>query len=459
MTKIKTRFAPSPTGYLHIGGARTALFNYLYAAHTGGDYLLRIEDTDRERSTKEAIDAIFDGLSWLGITSKEEPIFQSSRMVRHQEVAHTLLKNGKAYYCKCTPEELDAMRTKAREEGLQPRYDGRCANASHKEGALRLKMPSEGTTTARDLVQGPVSVENKQLDDLILLRSDGSPTYLLSVVVDDHDMEITHVIRGDDHLTNTFRQLKIYEGMGWSPPSFAHIPLIHGDDGAKLSKRHGALGVDAYRDMGYLPEAMCNYLLRLGWSHGDEEIISRENAILWFDLPHVGKSAARLDFKKLSALNAHYLREKDNKALVSLVAPFMEKNLNTSLSDHQKSLLEKGMNGLKQRAQTLVELAENAAFYVQKIEPDEKAQKFLTDENKALVEKFTVALENVHAWDEKNLEENARAFSEKQNIGLGKLAQTLRAMLTGRTVSPSVFEILSVLGKEKSINLLKENTH
>jgi glutamyl-tRNA synthetase len=367
MTVI-TRFAPSPTGYLHIGGARTALFNWLYSRHHKGKVLLRIEDTDRQRSTQGAIDAIIDGLNWLGLDFDAPPVFQFARAPRHAEVARSLLDKGRAYYCYCTPEELQAMRDQAKAEGRPMRYNGHWRDRDPREApagvapVIRLKAPQTGETLVKDQVQGEVRVANEQLDDMVLLRSDGTPTYMLSVVVDDHDMAITHVIRGDDHLTNTFRQVQLYQALDWNIPSFAHIPLIHGPDGAKLSKRHGALGVDAYRDMGYLPEALRNYLLRLGWAHGDDEIISSEQAVEWFDLDAVGRSPSRFDFAKLDNLNGHYLRAAENARLVALVLPRIEKRLGHAPDAEGKERLLAGMNGLKERAKTLEQLADNALF-------------------------------------------------------------------------------------------------
>jgi len=373
--RVVTRFAPSPTGFLHIGGARTALFNWLYARHharhgDGGTFLLRIEDTDRARSTPEAVRAILDGLTWLGLHWDGEAISQVARASRHATAARQLLIEGKAYHCYCTPEELAAMREQARKEGNPMRYDGRWRNRDPKEApagvkpVIRLKAPEDSETVIEDLVQGTVRVANDQLDDMVLLRADGTPTYMFAVVVDDHDMGITHVIRGDDHLTNAFRQFQLYRAFGWEPPAFAHIPLIHGPDGAKLSKRHGALGVEAYRDMGFLPEAVRNYLLRLGWSHGDDEIISDDQAIAWFDIKDVGRSAARFDMAKLTNLNGHYLRQTDDARLVELILPRLQATLGGGLAADATARLMRGMAGLKERAKTLVELAENAAFYV-----------------------------------------------------------------------------------------------
>lgn len=459
---VIVRFAPSPTGYLHIGGARTALFNWLFARHHGGKMLLRIEDTDRARSTQEAIQAIYQGLEWLEINWDEPPVHQADHGVRHADIAHQLLEKGLAYRCYCTSEELEAMREAARAKNLPPRYDGRWRDRSPSEApagimpVIRFKAPQIGETVLHDLVQGKVTVPNSQLDDLILLRADGTPTYNLSVVVDDHDMGITHVIRGDDHLTNMFRQFHIFKAMEWTIPHYAHIPLIHGPDGAKLSKRHGALGVEAYRDMGFLPEALRNYLVRLGWSHGDAEIISTPEAIEWFTLDHVGKSPARFDFAKLTNLNGHYIRETQNERLVSLVIPFIETDHGVFVNAEGRDILQRGMNGLKQRAKTLVELAENSLFYLASQPLDEDARKLLNAEGVQivrLIENRLVSLPE-STWTEAQLENDARAISEEKGLKLGRVAQPLRAALTGKSVSPSVFEIMHVLGKERTLERL-----
>ncbi|MBX6324324.1 MAG: glutamate--tRNA ligase, partial [Rhodospirillaceae bacterium] len=358
---VVTRFAPSPTGFLHIGGARTALFNWLFARHHGGTFLLRIEDTDRERSTAAAIDAIFSGLRWLGIDWDGEALFQSSRASRHAEVAGQLVAAGKAYRCYATPEELAVMRESQRRTGRPVRSPWRDRDPVQVPAGvaptIRLRAPLDGETVVGDLVQGEIRVDNAQLDDMVLLRGDGTPTYMLAVVVDDHDMAVTHVIRGHDHLTNTFRQVQLYQALGWDIPAFAHIPLIHGPDGAKLSKRHGALGVEAYREMGFLPEAVRNYLLRLGWAHGDDEVISTEQAIAWFDLDGVGRSPARFDLAKLTNLNAHYLRQRDPASLLELVLPFIEERLGRPVDAAGRERLLRGLPGLQPRARARVELA------------------------------------------------------------------------------------------------------
>ncbi|MBM3548299.1 MAG: glutamate--tRNA ligase [Alphaproteobacteria bacterium] len=455
---VVTRFAPSPTGYLHIGGARTALFNWLYTRHLGGTFRLRIEDTDRARSTDEAITLIIEGLKWLGIEWDGEVVMQFARAPRHAEVARQLLAEGKAYHCYCTPAELEEMRNKARAEGKPMRYDGRWRDRDPKDApegvppVIRLKAPQTGETVIDDLVQGRVTVANEVLDDMVLLRADGTPTYMHSVVVDDHDMEITHVIRGDDHLNNAFRQYQLYQAAGWKVPAFAHVPLIHGQDGAKLSKRHGALGVEAYRDMGYLPETMRNYLLRLGWGHGDDEIISTQQAIEWFDIKDVGRNAARLDIPKLDNLNGHYLREADNARLTQLVAERLK-----DVSPVALSRIERGMTGLKQRAKTMVELADNARFYtfVRPIPVSEKAKALLTPEAKALLAKLSPALAETD-FSEAALEAAVRAFVEREKVKLGQVAQPLRAALAGETTSPGIFEVAAVLGREEALGRISD---
>jgi glutamyl-tRNA synthetase len=459
---VTVRFAPSPTGFLHIGGARTALFNWLFARHHGGKFLLRIEDTDRARSTQEAVDAIIDGLKWLELDWDGAIVLQSERAARHAEVARQLLAEGKAYYCYCTPEELEAMRAKARAEGRSVRYDGTWRDRDPKDAppgvppVIRLKAPQTGETVIDDHVQGRVTVANAQLDDLIILRADGSPTYNHSVVVDDHDMAITHVIRGDDHLNNAFRQTQIYRALSWSVPDFAHVPLIHGPDGAKLSKRHGALGVDAYRDMGYLPEALRNYLLRLGWSHGDAEIISTAEAIEWFDLGSIGRAPARFDFAKLGNLNGHYIRETDDARLVALAAPLIERTLKRALTEPQRERLIAAMPGLKPRAKTLVELAEIAHFYVvdRPIPMEDKAKALLAPA-KQLLEELAAALQDC-VWDAATLEAAVRAYAESHGLKLGAAAQPLRAALTGSAASPPIFEVMAVLGRDESLARLAD---
>jgi glutamyl-tRNA synthetase len=447
---VVTRFAPSPTGYLHIGGARTALFNWLYARHRGGKFLLRIEDTDKARSTKEAIDAILDGMNWLGLDWDGHEYYQSQFWARHAEVAHRLLERGAAYRCYMTQEELAAQREQARAERKPFRIDSPWREVSEQQGdtpfVIRLKAPREGETVIDDEVQGRVTVQNVELDDFVLLRSDGTPTYMLAVVVDDHDMGVTHVIRGDDHLNNAFRQLAIIRAMGWPEPTYAHVPLIHGPDGAKLSKRHGAMGVDAYRDeLGLLSEAVNNYLLRLGWGHGDDEIISRSQAIEWFDLPQVGKSPSRFDFKKLENLNGHYIREADDARLADLVAP--------RLPGADKALLVKAMPELKARAHTLNELADGARFlFVQRpLDVDEAAAALLTPDARKIVGAAHAKLGALAEWEPAVLEAAIREIAEENGVKLGKLAQPLRAALTGRTTSPGIFDVLALLGRDESL--------
>jgi len=449
---VVTRFAPSPTGYLHIGGARTALFNWLFARHHGGQYLLRIEDTDRARSTKEAIDAILDGLGWLGIDGDGEPYFQSQFEKRHAEVAHELIERGAAYRCYLTPEELTARREKAQAERRPFRIDSEWRDRTDWPEAepyvIRIKTPNEGETAIDDLVQERVTVANAELDDFVLLRSDGTPTYMLAVVVDDHDMGVTHIIRGDDHLNNAFRQLAIIRAMGWAEPVYAHIPLIHGQDGAKLSKRHGALGVDAYRDeLGILPEALFNYLLRLGWGHGDDEIISRDQAIGWFDIDHVGKSPSRFDLKKLENLNGHYMREADDARLASLISEKL------GISYEQLPLLIRAIPELKARAHDLNQLAEGAEFLfaTRPLSMDEKAAVLLADESRAHLATVHATLSAVANWDHDSLDAAVREVAERNALKLGKLAQPLRAALTGKTTSPGIFDVLVFLGKDESL--------
>ncbi|PHQ63449.1 MAG: glutamate--tRNA ligase [Sphingobium sp.] len=466
--QVVTRFAPSPTGFLHIGGARTALFNWLFARHHGGKFLLRVEDTDRTRSTDAAVDAIFDGLEWLGLAGDEPAVFQFARASRHADVANHLLAAGHAYRCYATPEELAELREQQRAAKQPMRYDGRWRDRSPDEApqgapfVIRLKAPREGETVIEDAVQGRVVVQNAELDDMILLRSDGTPTYMLAVVVDDHDMGVTHVIRGDDHLNNAFRQLGIMRAMNWEEPVYAHIPLIHGSDGAKLSKRHGALGVDAYRDeMGMLPEAVLNYLLRLGWGHGDEEIISIARAIELFDIDGVGRSPSRFDIKKLENLNGHYLREADDSRLAQLVAPRVAERLGKLLPDTGLDILTQAMASLKPRAKTLNEIAEGAEFLFKTcpLDFDEKASALLDDAARALLTKTADALLTVQTWTVEAIEEVIRRVAEDAGLGLGKVAQPLRAALTGRTVSPGIFDVLFLLGKEESLERLTAAGH
>jgi glutamyl-tRNA synthetase len=460
---VVVRFAPSPTGFLHIGGARTALFNWLFARHDGGKFLLRIEDTDRVRSTPEAVSAIIHGLDWLGLAWDGDIVHQFQRAPRHAEIARRLLATGRAYYCYCTPAELEAMRERARAEKRSVRYDGTWRDRAPSEAppgvapAIRLKAPQQGSTTIHDLVQGEVTVANSELDDLIILRADGTPTYNLSVVVDDHDMGITHVIRGDDHLNNAFRQKQIHDALGWTVPEFAHVPLIHGPDGAKLSKRHGALAIEAYRELGYLPEALRNYLLRLGWSHGDDEIISTEEAIEWFDINAVGRAPARFDFAKLDNLNGHYIRAASDDRLVALLAPRLEEALGRPHSETELGRLREAMPELKLRPKTLVELAANARFLVapRPIRLDDKAAKLLTPEARGLLADLAERLHGAE-WRPERLEDEIRSFAEQKQMKLGSVAQPLRAALTGSLASPGIFVVMEVLGREESLGRIAD---
>jgi glutamyl-tRNA synthetase len=466
---VVTRFAPSPTGFLHIGGARTALFNWLYARGRGGKMLLRIEDTDRERSTKAAIDAIVDGLTWMGLRWDGEAIYQSARAERHREVAAGLLRAGKAYPCYCTAQELEDMRAAARAEGRSVRYDGRCRHrdpATVPEGAkpaIRLKAPTEGETVIEDQVQGRVVWQNRDLDDLVLLRSDATPTYMLAVVVDDHDMGVTHIIRGDDHLTNGARQKHIYDALGWPVPVMAHVPMILGPDGSKLSKRHGALGVDAYRAMGYLPVAMRNYLVRLGWSHGDQEIFSTQEMIKAFDVPQIGRSPARFDFAKLESINGHYMRETPDAELLAEIERILPHiaggaELAAKLTLELRGKLLAAMPGLKERAKTLLELLDGARFLTggRPIALDDKASAVLTAEARAMLGEIAAELEAIEPWTAAQSEQALRTFAERKGAKLGSVAQPLRAALTGRTTSPGIFDVLAVLGKTESLARLRD---
>ncbi|GJE58671.1 glutamate--tRNA ligase [Methylobacterium trifolii] len=466
---VVTRFAPSPTGYLHIGGARTALFNWLYARRMGGRMLLRIEDTDRERSTQGAIDAILDGMSWLGLDWDGDVVFQYARAGRHREVAESLLASGNAYRCYATPEELTQMRERARAEGKPLRYDGRWRDRDPSEApagikpVIRLRAPSEGETVVDDAVQGRVTWQNRDLDDLVLLRSDGNPTYMLAVVVDDHDMGVTQVIRGDDHLTNAARQGQIFAALGWDMPAMAHIPLIHGADGAKLSKRHGALGVDAYRDLGYLPAALRNYLVRLGWSHGDQEVFSTEEMVAAFDLKAIGRSPARFDFAKLENLNGLYIRGSTDAALVEAIESILPavgaaRGLSAPLPAGLRTALTAAMPGLKERAKTLIELLDSA-YYLYAPRPlalDDKARALLTEEARGRLAGIRPLLEALPEWSAASTEAAVRQFADASGLKLGQMAQPLRAALTGRTTSPPLFDVMAVLGRDESLARLDE---
>jgi glutamyl-tRNA synthetase len=468
-TPVVTRFAPSPTGFLHIGGGRTALFNWLFAKKTGGKMLLRIEDTDRERSTDAAIDAILDGLKWLGITWDGDTVYQFARASRHREVAEQLLAEGKAYYCYASPEELTQMREKARAEGKSKLYNGLWRDRDPSDPkpdikpTIRLKAPLTGETVIEDQVQGRVVWQNENLDDLVLLRGDGNPTYMLAVVVDDHDMGVTHVIRGDDHLINAARQKQIYDALGWTVPSMSHIPLIHGPDGSKLSKRHGALGVDAYRAMGYVPAALRNYLVRLGWSHGDQEIFSTEEMIDAFDLSGIGRSAARFDFAKLESLNGHYIRHSDDQSLVTMFEDVLNyvpngAEVKARLNDTTRAQLLRAMPGLKERAKTLIELIDGASFILadRPLAMEPKAAAVLTPETRILIGKLRTALEGVTDWTAASTEAATRAFAEAEGIKLGGAAQPLRVALTGKTTSPGIFDVLAVLGRQECLDRLAD---
>lgn len=459
---VVTRFPPSPTGLMHIGTARTLLYNWLYARGRGGKVVFRIEDTDRERYDPKHVDALINGVKWLELDFDGEVISQYERRARHAEVAQELLAAGKAYYCYCTPEELDAMREKAKAEGKPTFYDRRWrdSSATPPEGVkpvIRIKAPLDGAATLQDQVQGDVTVNNEQLDDMIILRSDGTPVYMLAVVVDDHDMGVTHVIRGDDHLNNTFRQNLIYDAMGWKQPAYGHLPLILGQDGSKMSKRHGAASVEEYRDMGYLPEAMRNYLLRLGWSHGDDEIISDKQALEWFGLDHVVKSPARWDFDKLNHLNAHYIKQADNARLLNLILPF----LGTEISDKGRKHILAMMDELKSRAVTLVQLAEEGSFLVKSAPLDisEAAAKHLDDDGKIVLRALATHFIALDIFNAATIEQTCRTLATDIAGGkLGKIMMPLRAALTGRDKSPSLFHAAEILGKEETLARLRAVT-
>ncbi|MEM7070232.1 MAG: glutamate--tRNA ligase [Pseudomonadota bacterium] len=456
---IVTRFAPSPTGYLHIGGCRTALFNWLFAKSQGGSFMLRIEDTDVVRSTQKAKDAIIEGLKWLGIEYDGDIIWQSKNIKRHREIGEMLVTNGKAYRCYATQEELKAMREEAQAKGLPLRYDRRWRDRSIEEApqnapyTIRIKMPLEGSTEIKDLVQGDVKIDHQQLDDFILLRADGSSTYMLSVVVDDHDMGVTHVIRGDDHLNNAFRQYHVFKACGFEVPEFAHIPLIHGRDGAKLSKRHGALGIGEWREQGFLPEAMINYFLRLGWSHGDQEIMTRDDALKWFKVENIGRSPARFDLDKLNFLNAHYLRSHDDHRLLE----FISQNHKINYTPTQKQRLQKGLNSLKMRAKNLVELSQAASVYLYApVWPfdDLKAQEFVKGEHHDILLTLKAIFDELQIWDKHHIEQAIRHWCDEHDIALKKVAQPLRAAICGSLSSPGIFEVIDILGKKETIKRL-----
>ena len=460
--QVVTRFAPSPTGYLHIGGARTALFNWLFARGRGGKFLLRIEDTDRARSTPEATQAIFDGLAWLGLDHDGEAVSQAARAGRHAEVAHELLAAGRAYKCFATQAEIEAYREAARAEGHSTLYRSPWRDAdpaTHPDApyVIRIKAPRDGTTVIADAVQGDVTIRNDQLDDMVLLRSDGTPVYMLAVAVDDHDMGVTHVIRGDDHLNNAARQMLIYQAMGWPLPIYAHIPLIHGPDGKKLSKRHGALGVEEYQRMGYPAAGMRNYLARLGWSHGDHEFFTDAQAVAWFGLDGIGKSPARLDFKKLENLCGQHIAAGDDAALQQELQDFLAVTGQPALSDAKAALLERGMYCLKERAKTYTELLDKAQFIMvdRPVEPNAKAAALLDDVARDMLTELTPHLQNAK-WDRDELEAVATTTVEAHGMKFGKLAGPLRAALAGRTATPSVFDMMLVLGRDETIARLTD---
>ena len=458
---VVTRFAPSPTGYLHIGGARTALFNLLYARHTGGKFLLRIEDTDRARSTDAAVEAIFDGMDWLGLQADEPPVFQFSRVERHKAVAHELVASGGAYRDYMTVEELEAERERARAEGRAIRSPWRHREPGPGEAdrpyVVRFRAPAEGETVIPDLVQGEVTYQNREVEDLVILRSDGAPTYNLAVVVDDHDMGVTHVIRGDDHLNNAAKQLLIYRALGWDEPKFAHIPLIHGPDGAKLSKRHGAQAVGDFADMGYLPEALRNYLARLGWSHGDDEIFSDAQAIAWFDIADVNKGAARLDWDKLASVNAHYIREADPGRLAKLVLAVHDKR-GTAMDDAGRARLEQAMGMLRDRGKTTLELADQTEFLLKQrpLALDAKTHDALTEETRARLGRLVEKVSAAATWDPAALEAEIKAFAESEGVGLGKIGPALRGVLAGGSPAPDLGRTLAALGREEALGRIQD---
>ncbi len=458
---VVTRFAPSPTGFLHIGGARTALFNWLFARRHGGAYLLRIEDTDRERSTNEAIEAIIEGLDWLGLAPDGAPVFQSERATRHAEIAMAMVERGAAFRCYCAPEEVEALRGAAHAEGRalrSPYRDGAPAPHSDAPFVVRLRAPDSGDVVNPDLVQGEVRIKAQDIDDLVLLRADGAPTYMLAVVVDDHDMGVTHVIRGDDHLTNAARQIPIFTAMGWNPPQFAHIPLIHGPDGAKLSKRHGALAVQAYRDMGYLPEALCNYLMRLGWSHGDAEIMSREDAASVFDIAKIGKAPSRLDFAKLDSVNAHYLKIADDDRLLVLLWRHIESKNGAAPSARARMRVAAAIGALKERAKTIPELARQVEFLIAErpLALDDKSRDLLTQEARERLSRLAGVLSHASSWTHADLGASLKTFAAEEGIGLGKIGPSLRAALTGGAPAPDLGQTLEFLGRDESLARIKE---
>lgn len=459
---VITRFAPSPTGFLHIGGARTALFNWLYARAKGGKFLLRIEDTDRARYTPEAAQAILNGLSWLGLDWDEEPTSQHARAARHQQVAQELLANGNAYKCYSTVEEIDAWREAAKAEGNQgpfpsPWRDVDPASAPDLPFVVRLKTPRQGGVVVKDKVQKKVSWAASSFDDLVLLRSDGSPTYMLAVVVDDHDMGVTHIIRGDDHLINAGRQTLIYQAMDWPIPTFAHIPLIHGEDGKKLSKRHGATGVEEYAEMGYPPQAMRNYLARLGWSHGNDELFSTQQAIEWFDFDGLGKSPSRLDFKKLDNVSAHHIKTMTDAELCDAIHRFLTLTNQPALSAEHSDALSRAAFSLKDRSKKLTDVLAKAHFVLTQrpIEQDAASAEILSTVSNGIQKRLTDALQDA-SWTHESLMQASSAVAEAENMKLGQIAQILRAVLSGRVVSPSVFDMMEILGRDETLARLTD---
>ena len=460
MTKIVSRFAPSPTGYLHIGGARTALFSWLLAKAMGGEFRLRIEDTDRERSTQEATDAIIDSMKWLGLEHDGEIVFQSTRVDRHNEVIDQLIEGGHAYYCQCSKEDVDAMREKAMKEGRKPKYDGTCRAKGLTSGVVRLKAPQEGSTGFTDMVKGPINVENAEMDDMILRRTDGTPTYNLAVVVDDHDMGVNTVMRGDDHVNNTPRQILIYRAMGWDVPQFGHVPMILGPDKKKLSKRHGALSVMEYEKMGYLPEAVCNYLARLGWSHGDQELFTMDEMVELFSTDNLGKSPSVFDLTKFEWVNGQYMQKADPERLAAMLCDFLAREVGEeeAKSVDKASFVEIAPL-LQPRAKSVVDMLEQSRPFIVDasfLPYDEKAvKKFLTDETKPMLADIAERIEALSEYTEQSLEDVHRQFIEDKDIKFKVIAQPIRVAIMGKTQSPGLFETMMVLGKEQTLARLK----
>ncbi len=460
---VVTRFAPSPTGYLHIGGARTALFNWLFAKKMGGTFLLRIEDTDRARSTPEAIEAILEGMNWLGLRHDGQTIYQFARAERHREAADAMIARGTAFRCYMTAEEQEAARNEAHAEGRairSPYRDGKAPPSADAPFTVRLRAPDEGEVVNADLIQGDVRIKARDIDDLVMLRADGNPTYMLSVVVDDHDMKVTHVIRGDDHLTNAARQIVIYRAMGWTAPLFAHVPLIHGEDGKKLSKRHGAQAVHEWRDMGYLPEAMNAYLMRLGWSPGHDDILTKEEAIPQFEIGKIGKAPARLDFKKLDSVNAHFLAIADDARVTSLLSEHLEARNGAPLSADSRAALARAIPLLKKRAKTIPDLAQQAQFMLAKrpLALDEAAKSLMKDDFKQRLGRLRAKLAAEPAWEHTALASALKAFATDEGVGLGQIGPGLRAALTGGTPAPDLGQALELLGREEALARIGDQT-